>query len=201
MSTLLQSLTTTLILSVFPTEELLQTSDRDRREINNAGYFDLFNDARTKKSDNAEQTYTFIGYNKYERHHYSYRPYKPRSSTGFYTNTSCGQVQVDHVVSLKDAHESGAYRWSLEKKVKFSNDRENHVVACASINRSKGASLPKVFKKKSDDGVGLDYEIKNWCGYLRIYFRIKKKYELSLEKNDPKIFLKCGINFTSARYK
>ena len=116
MSTLLQSLTTTLILSVFPTEELLQTSDRDRRETNNTGYSDLLNDVRNRKSEIASQIYASLGYDKYERRQYSYRPYRPRSSIGFYTNTSCSQVQVDHLVSLKDAHESGGYRWSREKK-------------------------------------------------------------------------------------
>ena len=44
----------------------------------------------------------------YERKGFSYRSYKPNTSIGFYTNQSCDFINIDHVVSLKDAYDSGA---------------------------------------------------------------------------------------------
>ena len=38
-----------------------------------------------------------------------------------------------------------------------------------------------------------DNEIINFCNYVDIYFKIKKKYNLSFKNNDSDLFNKCSI--------
>ena len=55
-------------------------------------------------------------------------------------NTS--YVDVDHMVPLRNAHISGAWAWSPEKKEMYANflEDDGHLIAVASrANRSKGA--------------------------------------------------------------
>ena len=47
----------------------------------------------------------------YERKDFNYRSYKPNTSTGFYTNKACDLINIDHIVSLKDAYDSVASSW------------------------------------------------------------------------------------------
>ena len=129
---------------------------------------------------------------RYSRDLYSYRSYPTNISTGFYTGMKC-PTNTDHVVSLKDAHESGGFNWSSSKRARFANDKFNHVPSCKRINSSKGSSTPKDFFRKSSDGRGMDYEIKNRCAYVEIYFKVKKKYNLSFTNNAPEVFAQCGI--------
>ena len=51
---------------------------------------------------------------------------------------SAPSIDIDHVVSLKEAHVSGAYRWSETAKRRFANDPDNLAVTSLSVNRSKG---------------------------------------------------------------
>ena len=128
----------------------------------------------------------------YSRDLYSYLSYTPNRLIGFYTGMKC-PINIDHVVSLKDAHESGGFNWSSSKRARFANDKSNHVPSCKRINSSKGSSTPKDFFRKSNDGRGMDYEIKNRCAYIEIYFKVKKKYNLSFTNNAPEVFAQCGI--------
>ena len=128
----------------------------------------------------------------YSRDLYSYLSYPTNISIGFYTGIKC-PTNIDHVVSLKDAHESGGFNWSSSKRARFANDKSNHVPSCKRINSSKGSSTPKDFFRKSNDGRGMDYEIKNRCAYVEIYFEVKKKYDLAFTNNAPEVFAQCGI--------
>ena len=137
-----------------------------------------------------QQNTALIG--SFNRDLYGYESYPSSATRGFYTGQTCN-TNIDHVVSLKDAHESGAGRWTIAERVTFSNDRLNHVPACSRINSSKGASTPSDFFRKSSDGKGMEYEIKPRCAYLGIYYQVKKQYRLSFGNNDPKIFFDCGL--------
>ena len=130
---------------------------------------------------------------KYERSKFGYQPYSINSKTGFYTGRHC-KTNIDHVVSLKDAFQSGAYNWTFKMKKNFSNDKSNHVPACPKVNSSKGSATPKNFLRRSKDGNGLDYEIIKFCKYLEIYYKTKIKYNLSFKNNNPTLFLKCNLN-------
>ena len=102
---------------------------------------------------------------------------------------------------MKDAFDSGAFKWTLERKKEFANDKENHVPACHRINSSKGSATPKDFLRRSNDGKGLEYKIILFCKYLEIYYKTKIKYSLSFKNNDPILFLKCGIKINYYTFK
>ena len=129
----------------------------------------------------------------YTRSAFGYRSYTTSTDVGFYTKQTC-KTNIDHVVSLKDAHHSGASSWSNEKKSAFANDRTNHVPSCARVNSSKGASTPSDFLRKSRDGKGMDYEIVEFCSYVEVYFAVKTGDGLSFSNKDATLFRQCGIN-------
>ena len=129
----------------------------------------------------------------YERKDFNYRSYKPNTSIGFYTNQSCNFINIDHVVSLKDAYDSGAASWSASRKKAFSNDKSNHVQSCGRVNSSKGSAGPKDFLRRSNDGKGLDYEIVRFCEYVQKYYAVKIKYRLSFSSNKAHPFEGCRI--------
>ena len=130
----------------------------------------------------------------YDRKEFNYRSYKPNTSTGFYTNKTCDFINIDHIVSLKDAYESGASSWSASKKKTFANDRSNHVASCGRVNSSKGSEGPSDFLRRSRDGRGLEYDIVRFCEYVKKYYAVKVKYELSVKSIKVKLFKRCGIN-------
>ena len=66
-----------------------------------------------------------------------------RGATGSpdpYTGTPIDICNVDHVVALNEAHQSGGWAWPIDMKQGFSQDPANHVASRACINHSKGAS-------------------------------------------------------------
>ena len=56
-----------------------------------------------------------------------------------YTGTPIDICNVDHVVALHEAHESGGWNWPASTKRQFSQDPANHVASRACVNQSKGA--------------------------------------------------------------
>ena len=132
----------------------------------------------------------------YERKDFNYRSYKPNTSVGFYTNQSCDFINIDHVVSLKDAYDSGAASWSAYKKRTFANDKANHVPSCGRVNSSKGSAGPRDFLRRSNDGKGLEYEIIRFCEYVQRYYAVKVEYGLSFDANDSATFEQCGVGIS-----
>ena len=132
----------------------------------------------------------------YNRDSFFYQSYKPNTSIGFYTNQSCDFINIDHVVSLKDAYDSGAASWSAYKKRTFANDKANHVPSCGRVNSSKGSAGPKDFLRRSNDGKGLEYEIVRFCEYVQRYYAVKVEYGLSFEGNDRATFEQCGVGIS-----
>ena len=130
----------------------------------------------------------------YERNDYKFKSYTyPAKTKGFYTGNQVCKLEVDHVVSLKDAHQSGAKLWSSEEKYIFSNDYLNHQPACQNVNRTKGSSGPFDFYRKSIDGLGNDFNITNLCSYIQIYYKVKVKYKLLFDNNVWSIISKRGL--------
>ena len=131
--------------------------------------------------------------NTYDRKDFNYRSYKPNTSIGFYTDKTCDFINIDHIVSLKDAYESGAASWSASRKKAFANDRSNHVPSCGRVNSSKGSEGPSDFLRRSRDGKGLEYDIVRFCEYVQKYHAVKVKYGLSFKGNEMHPFEGCGI--------
>ena len=95
---------------------------------------------------------------------------------GVYTATyyySASELDVDHFVPLKNAHDSGGYEWSLAKKKEYANYLEDsdHLIAVQSgANRSKGARGPEDWKPANDE---------YWCQYAYDWIRIKNTWGLT----------------------
>lgn len=95
---------------------------------------------------------------------------------GVYTGEyyySASELDVDHFVPLKNAHDSGGYEWSLEKKKEYANYLEDsdHLVAVQSgANRSKGARGPENWKPANSQ---------YWCEYAHDWIRIKDTWGLT----------------------
>ena len=88
--------------------------------------------------------------------------------------TDPSKLDIDHFVPLKNAHDSGGFAWTREKRRLYSNDLDDptHLVAVsASANRSKGSRGPD--KWLPPDEV---YH----CEYVEIWLSIKAGWELTL---------------------
>lgn len=83
-----------------------------------------------------------------------------------------GDLDVDHVVALAEAWDSGAWAWSEGTRRRFANDPDNLLVVTASSNRSK-----------SDQDVGEWRPARRdaWCLTADITARIKARYGLSVD--------------------
>ena len=83
------------------------------------------------------------------------------------------RIDVDHMVPLKNAHESGGWRWSRERKRAYANDLNyrNHLRATlGSVNRAKGDKGPDRWRPPKREA---------WCAYSLAYGAIKFRWGLS----------------------
>lgn len=68
-------------------------------------------------------------------------------------------INLDHLVSPKDAYDSIAASCSVARKQSFANDRSDHVPSCGRVNSYKGSAGPNESLRRINDGKGVDYEI------------------------------------------
>jgi len=93
--------------------------------------------------------------------------YDPYSSDTF---TVSRNLDLDHIVPLKFAHGHGGSKWSRKRKALFANDRDNLILAQASLNRQKGA-------KGIYDWLPPNHLYR--CKYIENFNKIMSKYELA----------------------
>lgn len=101
--------------------------------------------------------------------------YDPYSNETF---TTSKDLDLDHIVPLKFAHGHGASRWSREQKALFANDRDNLILAQASLNRQKGA-------KGVSDWLPPNHQYR--CAYIAQFNRVMKKYDLAYAPSEKRI--------------
>jgi hypothetical protein len=95
--------------------------------------------------------------------------------------TEASDIDIDHIVSVKDAWLSGAKNWSKENRANFYNDTDNLVLAGKKLNISKSDKSP------SDWDFNFKSNYKR-CNYLRRYVDVKMKYKLSFSEDDIEYF-------------
>lgn len=91
--------------------------------------------------------------------------------------TDPGLLDVDHVVPLKEAHDSGAHSWSAEeKKLYFNYLGKGHLHAVSrSANRSKGSRAPDEWMPPNQDFR---------CQYAKDWLKAKYKWELDYDPEE-----------------
>ena len=90
------------------------------------------------------------------------------------THSHASKIDIDHMVPLKNAHDSGAAWWDAEDKQRFANDMarpETLAAVSASVNRSKGAQGPEAWKPANPE---------HWCDYARNWTRVKLRWNLTV---------------------
>ncbi|WP_300369626.1 DUF1524 domain-containing protein [Brachyspira sp.] len=90
--------------------------------------------------------------------------------------TNARDLDIDHLVPLKNAHTSATSNWSKEKKNEYYNylKNENHLIAVSkSVNRSKGDKSPVEWLPPNEE-----YQ----CEYVREWYKIKTDWGLTIEE-------------------
>lgn len=83
-------------------------------------------------------------------------------------------LQIDHLVPLADAWRSGAWRWTSEQRLAFSNDLSSPdtlIAVTGSTNTSKSDSTPADW---------LPPDRSAWCEYASAWVRVKARWALSV---------------------
>ena len=100
---------------------------------------------------------------------------------GYYTGQyyyNASELDIDHFIPLKNAHQSGGYNWTSAKKEEFANyrlDPDNLIAVNLSANRSKGAKGPDEWKPSNTD---------YWCEYAYDWIRIKDYWNLTTTQTE-----------------
>lgn len=89
------------------------------------------------------------------------------------TTTDPSTFDIDHLVPLSEAWDSGAWAWTTAQRQAFANDttRPQLVAVSAHSNRSKGDDDPAEWLPQAS------YQ----CTYLRAYVQVKHYYGLSVD--------------------
>ena len=85
-----------------------------------------------------------------------------------------GDVDVDHMVPLKNAHNSGGWDWNPAMKEEYANSLgdDDHLIAVQdNANQSKGARGPDEWKPRDET---------YWCQYATDWAEIKERWSLTM---------------------
>ena len=90
-------------------------------------------------------------------------------------------LDVDHVVPLKNAHDSGAHSWSKEKRRQYANymGYADHLLAVSAVeNRRKGARGPDGYLPPNPAYL---------CSYIKIWSSIKVSWDLAVTDSERQV--------------
>lgn len=88
------------------------------------------------------------------------------------------RLDIDHMVPLAEAHDSGAAVWPAERKSAFANDLELEAAltaVSASSNRTKRADDPADWKPPLRSA---------WCQYAHDWIAVKVKWSLTADRQE-----------------
>ncbi|HPU39436.1 MAG TPA: HNH endonuclease family protein [Microthrixaceae bacterium] len=93
------------------------------------------------------------------------------------TFTDAASIEIDHVVPLKEAWDSGAWQWSALRRVAFANDTTDPRTLAAvssTSNRAKGDKDPSNWLPQDADV----------CTYVTDWIAIKARWSLSMDESE-----------------
>lgn len=82
-------------------------------------------------------------------------------------------VQIDHVVALQNAWESGAWNWTRSKRLKFGNDMLNLLAVQGAANQEKGSASAAYWLPSNKSFR---------CDYVARQIAVKYKYGLTVTR-------------------
>ena len=94
------------------------------------------------------------------------------------THTDPGDLDIDHLVPLKEAWDSGAYAWTAQQREQFANDLDDGralIAVTNSVNRSKGDKDPSQWLPPRQEYV---------CAYIADWVAVKKQWGLSMDSSE-----------------
>jgi hypothetical protein len=89
-----------------------------------------------------------------------------------------GDVDIDHVVALKEAWDSGAWAWSMSQRQAFANDltdRRTLIAVTDRVNMSKSDKDPSNWMPPLKS---------YWCAYLGDWISVKARWGLSMDQSE-----------------
>jgi hypothetical protein len=89
------------------------------------------------------------------------------------TWTAASDVDIDHVVPLKNAWESGAWAWTTAKRESYANDLSDPqlIAVTDNVNQSKGDKSPDAWKPPLTS---------YYCTYARMWVKVKYVWALTI---------------------
>lgn len=94
------------------------------------------------------------------------------------THTDPSDLDIDHLVPLKEAWDSGAHSWSSAKRRQFANDLSDTrslIAVTAGENRSKGDKDPSNWMPDRRE---------YWCTYVADWIAVKSRWGLSMDQSE-----------------
>lgn len=96
-------------------------------------------------------------------------------------------VQIDHVVALQNAWESGAWNWNASKRLKFGNDMLNLLAVQGAANQEKGSASAAYWLPSNKSFR---------CEYVARQIAVKYKYGLTVTRDEKQnmmaVLHNCG---------
>ena len=96
-------------------------------------------------------------------------PYDGRSTN----NPS--DFDIDHLVPLENAFQSGGWRWTAGQRRSFANDQRGLVATSATSNRSKGSQSPDRWRPSDRS---------SWCAYADGWIDVKQRWSLTVTTSE-----------------
>lgn len=103
--------------------------------------------------------------------------------------TSAREIQIDHMVPLKNAYVSGAWQWDYKTRCLYANymGYRNHLVAAdASENMSKGDRAPDKY---------LPTNLQHRCQYVRDWLAVKLIWKLNMTADEVQAIYETVNNY------
>lgn len=93
------------------------------------------------------------------------------------TFTSPGELDIDHLVALKETWDSGAWQWSVARRIAYANDMSDPRTLSAvssSVNRQKSDQDPSNWLPDDSDV----------CRFISDWVAVKARWSLSMDESE-----------------